>query len=109
MQVTVSCPECKFKITPEMKHTIQEGICPACGKKFEVKDLPSAFLVIDTIKELELPLNGKQTSALLDKLLKEKMEMDFPQIEIVETAAEKMRMAARREVPKVPTRDSQPG
>lgn len=94
MKTFVTCGKCGFNISQDMKHAIESGICPKCGEKMEVADLPSAFILIDIIQELKLPLNASQISDLLDSFLIKRLNMSFPKITIVNDPADKIRAAA---------------
>lgn len=80
MKVYIVCSKCNFKIFPEMKHSFENGVCPACGEKINMGDIASANLFVQTILELSLPLNAKQISVFLDTFLRKKLGMEFPEI-----------------------------
>lgn len=101
MKIFLPCPSCKNQITPTMTAAIKEGKCPFCGNSFDVADLPSAFLVIQTIQELKLPLSAQQVTTFLATLLKTKMEMTFPDIVIEAEPADLIRAKAGNKIPEL--------
>jgi len=101
MKIFLPCQKCQKAITPDMDAAVKEGKCPFCGEKFDIGDLPSAFLVIQTIQELKLPLSAAQVKAFLDTLLKTKMEMTFPEITIEAEPADNVRAKVGPRIPQL--------
>jgi hypothetical protein len=82
MRVSVKCPKCAAKITPDMTFAIEQKKCPFCGTEVDLDKAPVVFLFVLTVEKLKLPLSGLQVAQLANEFFAGKLKFNFPEVHI---------------------------
>lgn len=84
MKLAIICPKCSFRLTSDLEHSINSGVCPKCGVDIEAlkgenKDnIGVVHMFISSCKELDLPLTPQQILNLINKFFREKSKLTLP-------------------------------
>lgn len=88
MKLAIICPKCSFRITSDLEHAINSGVCPKCGTEIEAlkgenkENIGVIQMFISACKELDLPLTPQQILDLINKFFKEKSKLALPDFEL---------------------------
>mgnify|MGYP005836486713 CR=1 FL=1 len=88
MKLAIVCPKCSFRITSDLEHAINSGVCPKCGTEIDAlkgehkENIGVVNMFISACKELNLPLSPQQILDLINKYFKEKAKLLLPDFEL---------------------------